>query len=76
MSDSTAQRFRSLLLQAPCLITAIALDDALDDAAELLFQNELSVAFCSDVESYMDVLFSLQPLSTKEVRGAPYRLRG
>ena len=56
-------RFRSMLLQAPCLISAIALYDE-----ELLFQNELSVAFCADTGSYLDVLFSLQPESTKQVR--------
>ena len=59
----TALRFRSMLLQTPCLISAIALYDE-----ELLFQNELSVAFCADTGSYLDVLFSLQPESTKQVR--------
>ena len=60
----TAQRFRSMLLEAPCMISAIALYDG----EELLFQNDLSSAFCADTGAYLDVLFTLQPESTKQVR--------
>ena len=40
---------------------------ALDDG-EILFQNELSSSFCTDTRAFLDVLFSLQPESEKQVR--------
>ena len=47
---------------------------ALDDG-EVLFQNELSSSFCADTRAYLDVLFSLQPESEKQVREKAWALR-
>ncbi|GAX81666.1 hypothetical protein CEUSTIGMA_g9094.t1 [Chlamydomonas eustigma] len=60
LSPSATERYGAMLVDAPCLITAVALDDN-----SILFQNKLSDLY-HEGPGYLDVLFSCQDTAMRE----------